>query len=93
MRGLALVQPVDVRLDGVLVERLEAGGIGRYFGQDVRGHDLDSHLVVRVPVGPAHRKLERAGPFRLPDAAGLRAECARASLPAGRKARGFQEVP
>ena len=50
VRGLALVQPVDVRLDGVLVERLEAGGIGRYFGQDVRGHDLDSHLVVRVPV-------------------------------------------
>ena len=50
VRGLALVQPVDVRLDGVLVERLEAGGIGRYFGQDVRGHDLDSHLVVRLPV-------------------------------------------
>ena len=50
VRGLALVQPVDVRLDGALVERLEAGGIGRYFGQDVRGHDLDAHLVVRVPV-------------------------------------------
>ena len=50
VRGLALVQQMDVRLDGALVERLEAGGIGRYFGQDVRGHDLDTHLVVRVPV-------------------------------------------
>ena len=32
------------------MKRFDAGGIGRYGGQDVRGHDLDSHLVVRVPV-------------------------------------------
>ena len=50
VRGLALVQQMDVRLDGALVKRFDAGGIGPYGGQDVRGHDLDSHLVVRVPV-------------------------------------------
>ena len=50
VRGLALVKQVDVRLDGALVKRFDAGGIGPYGGQDVRGHDLDSHLVVRVPV-------------------------------------------
>ena len=50
VRGLALVQQLDVRLDGKLVKRFDVGGIGRYGGQDVRGHDLDSHLIVQVPV-------------------------------------------
>ena len=62
VRGLARVHQLDVRLDGELVKRFEVGGIGRYGGQDVRGHDLDAHLVVQVPVTAGPHEITVAFP-------------------------------
>ena len=50
IRGMEFVHQIDFRLDGQLVERFDVGGIGRYGGQDIIAHDVDSHLTVRLPV-------------------------------------------
>ena len=50
IRGMEFVHEIDFRLDGQLVARFDVGGIGRYGGQDIIAHDVDSHLSVRLPV-------------------------------------------
>ena len=50
IRGMEFVHQIDIRLDGQLIERFDVGGIGRYGGQDIIAHDVDTHVTVRLPV-------------------------------------------